>query len=208
MRRWLTVALLAALLVAVLPQEAWMGNSVWTDHIQDVGVAKRVFLFVGIGSPGQRDWHYFGVDPAKRPPPDATYNAVYEHAYVQFPQAFDDLGGDEGRALLFELGSRAGIAREALTEGSNNIYTRQVIDTGVAREVSFYVWNSGEQAWYYFGVTPSENDYGRNVYIGPVYEVAPVQFPRDFDELGDDADMWVYEAALRAGLAREGIAVE
>ena len=205
MRRWAVIITLVLALFLVPALEARMGNSVWTDHIQTLGTVKRVFLFVGIGSPGARDWHYFGVDPAKRPPPDATYSAIYEHAYVQFPAAFDDLGGDEGRALLFELGSRAGIAREGLTEGSNNIYTRQVVDTGVARQVTFYVWNSGTEAWYYFGVTPSEDDYGRNVYIGPVYEVAPVQFPRDFDELGEEADDAIYQTALACGLRREGV---
>ena len=202
MRRWLIVLVLGVLLWALAGAEAWMGNSVWTDHIQDIGVAKRVYFFVGIGSPGARDWHYFGVNPSVRPPPDATYNSIVEHAYVQFPGAFDDL---HDQALLFDLGAQAGIAREGLTEGRNNIYTREIIDTGVAREVRFYVWNSGEQAWYYFGVTPSPDDYGRNVYIGPVYEVAAVQFPRDFDELGDESDSAVYEAAIQAGMQREGI---
>ena len=182
-----------------------MQQSVWTDHIQEVGNVTRVYLFVGIGPRNGRDWHYFGVDPEVRPPPEATYNAIYEHTYVQFPGAFDDLSTEESAELLYNLGSTAGLNREGLSETGNNVFTREIVDTGVAREVRFYAWNRGSEAWYYFGVDPSPDDYGRNVYVGPVYEVASVRFPGDWDELGDDANMWIYEAALKAGLVREGI---
>lgn len=90
----------------------------YTDSIDEVGVTKRVRFFCRVElDGGVQEWHYFGVDPAVRPPkPPNEGLPVFEHALVQFPQGLDDLTGDEANELLFDMGRISGFRREGLTQ--------------------------------------------------------------------------------------------
>ncbi|MHA2254238.1 MAG: hypothetical protein ACXAD7_28075 [Candidatus Kariarchaeaceae archaeon] len=91
-----------------------MSKSVFTDHIEDTGVVHRIYFYVGIGTPGNRDWYYFGVDSVANPPPEATYNSITEYSYVQFPTDFDSLDG-EHYSELYMLALNAGLNKEGIT---------------------------------------------------------------------------------------------
>lgn len=84
----------------------------WTDGIVTLGAVRRVYFHALIEVNGQREWWYFGTDPEEKPPTQDY--PVNETAYVQFPDAFMDLG-DEMTPTLYDLGQRAGYNREGLT---------------------------------------------------------------------------------------------
>ena len=89
----------------------------YTDQIQEVGQVKRVHFFCRIElEGGVQEWHYFGVDPAVRPPPP-PFDAfpVFEHPFVAFPQGLDDLTLRESEGVLYEMGKISGFRREGLT---------------------------------------------------------------------------------------------
>jgi len=89
----------------------------YTDGIDEQGVTKRVRFFCRVElSDGTQEWHYFGVDPAVRPPkpPNETL-PVFEHGLVQFPQGLDDLTGTEADEFLYQIAQMSGFRREGLT---------------------------------------------------------------------------------------------
>lgn len=89
----------------------------YTDVIDEQGTTKRVRFFCRVELlDGSQAWHYFGVDPADRPPPP-PFDAlpVFEYGLVQFPQSLDDLTGQEANDFLYEIGRVAGFRREGLT---------------------------------------------------------------------------------------------
>ena len=88
-------------------------EQMWTDGIEQAGVVRRVNYHCLVVFPdGSKQWHYFGSTPTEKPP--TTDDPISEHAYVQFPQAFDDLPGDEGSDAIYSLGLRAGLHREGV----------------------------------------------------------------------------------------------
>lgn len=91
-----------------------MSTALFTVNIEDTGVVHRIYFYVGVGEPGNRDWHYFGVSAASYPPPEATYNSISEHTYVQFPTEFDSLSS-EAYWSLYSLALNAGLNREGIT---------------------------------------------------------------------------------------------
>ena len=88
----------------------------WTDAIEDTGVVIRVYFHaLVVQDNGDLEWHYWGTDPAEKPPTGIHFDKpiVGEHAYVQFPQAFSDLG-DDMNMQIYGLGLSAGMNREGL----------------------------------------------------------------------------------------------
>ena len=89
----------------------------YTDAIDEQGQVKRVRFFCRVElDDGSQAWHYYGVDPAVRPPPP-PFDAfpVFEHPFVAFPQGLDDLTLRESEGLLYEMGKISGFRREGLT---------------------------------------------------------------------------------------------
>ena len=200
MKRTVTLSILCALLVIAMPVRASIPE-LYTDQIVDVGVVKRVYFYLRHcdDSTGACAWHYFGTDPEDFPP--WSDDPVNEYAYVQFPTAFDDLGQD-ALFTMYELALQAGRGRENLKEiGIAAVFTDNYIDAGVSRTFEFHLLTY-DGVWYYFGTDPDD---APPMPAGDVVEVAAVQFPRDFDELGDEEAGYIYEIGVHAGLAREGI---
>jgi hypothetical protein len=88
----------------------------WTDQITDTGIVWRVYFHACLQfDDGHKEWHYFGTDPAVVPPTGIFSGApVFEHAYVQFPGAFNDLPDDDATIQVYQLGLMAGLNREGL----------------------------------------------------------------------------------------------
>jgi hypothetical protein len=201
MRRWAVIATLALALFLVPAMEARMGEALFTDRRQDVGVVTRCYFHIALtDDAGVRTWHYFGSDPKEFPPNPNLPGEVYEYDYVQFPGAFDYLG-DEMQMVLFDMARVAAENREGLT-GPSDLWTPEYEDAGVQRVLGLYMWMAEMGEWHYFGVSP--DDYPPDPRRpGTVYEHASVQFPRDWDELGEQADPLIFHAAMEAGLERE-----
>lgn len=88
-------------------------HELYTDKIEDSGISKRMFFYCRIEINGVNEWHYFGTDPADKPP--FTADPVNEYGYVQFPRDLDDLDKREADDLLYEIGRMAGFRREGIT---------------------------------------------------------------------------------------------
>jgi hypothetical protein len=88
----------------------------YTHGIQDTGVVVRVRFRVLVRfSDWHYEWHYFGVDPVEVPPHVHEEAAVYEHSYVQFPDAFNDLPQDGVyEEAIYNIGFNAGLYSEGL----------------------------------------------------------------------------------------------
>jgi len=82
--------------------------AVFTDSYVDAGVS-RTFGFHLMTY--DRVWYYFGTDPAVYPP--MPVGDVIEVSAVQFPRDLGELG-DEANDALYEIGMRAGLAREGI----------------------------------------------------------------------------------------------
>ncbi len=90
-------------------------NAIWPIRIDNAGITKRVVIRVHVRlNDGSGAWHYFGVTEAESPLPDFVDDPVFEHIYVQFPQAFDDLPADDADDIMYELGVKAGLSREGV----------------------------------------------------------------------------------------------
>ena len=173
----------------------------WTDQIQELGVVRRVYFHAlhCDDVTGECAWHYFGTDPDKAPP--TTDDPVHEYDYVQFPAAFDDLG-TEMQPMLFNLASQAGRTREGIAnQGVSEMWTDEYEDMGVVRVLRFHL-KTYDGDWWYFGSDPAAYPPSSP---GTIHEVADVQFPPAFAELGEDAEATIYDLALVAGFKREGI---
>jgi hypothetical protein len=205
MKKILTLSLLVILVLGVATVVRASIPEMYTGGIQSVGSVKRVrFHFRYCDDVTQAcEWHYFGVDPDDSPP--MTADPVNEYTYVQFPTAFDDLG-QESVSTMFDLAIEAGRYREGIVDdGVAAVFTDLYDESGVSRIFEFHLMTHSRE-WYYFGSDPAA--YPPNP-IGPVTEIANVQFPRDFDLVrgGEEGD-WLYDIALQAGLRREGIISE
>lgn len=89
-------------------------EQMYTDGIETVGVVKRIkFHCLVYYTDGTKEWHYFGVTAAEKPP--TTGHQVHEHAYVQFPQGLDALNTIEAEDILYNAGRISGFKREGLT---------------------------------------------------------------------------------------------
>ena len=88
-------------------------HELYTDGINEVGTAKQIFFHCRIEIDGVNEWHYFGTDPADKPP--TTGDPVNEYGYVQFPRDLDDLDKQEADDLLYQMGQMAGFRREGIT---------------------------------------------------------------------------------------------
>lgn len=87
-------------------------HALFTDEVEAIGNVRRVYYhsFVEMDDNTKR-WLYFGTDPTDPGMEPTTDDPVYEYTYVQFPQAFDDVGV-EGEAALFQIGMISGYRRE------------------------------------------------------------------------------------------------
>jgi len=88
-------------------------HEMWTDEIDEVGGVKRIYFHCLIEIDGVKEWHYFGTDPAEKPPTQVY--PVNEYGYVQFPQGLDDLDKWEANGFLYDMGRMAGLRREGIT---------------------------------------------------------------------------------------------
>ena len=86
------------------------------------------------------------------------------------------------------------------------LYTDGIVTVGVVQRVYFHLRHCDDvtQAcqWHYFGTDPDDRPPMND---DPVNEYAYVQFPTAFDLLGDDAMSTMYDLAIQAGRAREGL---
>jgi hypothetical protein len=100
------------------------------------------------------------------------------------------------------IGVLAMPARASIPE----MYTDQIQTVGVVTRVFFWLRQCDDitQAceWHYFGTDPLEHP---PTTADPVNEYAYVQFPTAFDELGDESLGTMWDLAIRAGRAREGL---
>lgn len=71
------------------------------EKVESVGTVKRIYFHFRAVVDGVSTWHYYGVDPADKPP--MTADPVVEHQYVQFPRDLDDLPQDEADEALYDL---------------------------------------------------------------------------------------------------------
>ena len=88
----------------------------WTDQIQETGVVIRVYFHVLVqDDAGNKTWHFFGTDAdtTEIVGPNADEPRV-QHDYVQFPQAWQDLPGDELNPAIYGIALRCGLHREGL----------------------------------------------------------------------------------------------
>lgn len=195
---------LAMVLLAVIPMAASANiPELYPDQIVTLGSVKRVYFHLRQCDDVTQEcaWLYFGTSASQQPP--TTGDPVSEYTYVQFPTAFDDLG-DGAIPTMFDLALQAGRRRQGIDQmGVAAFFPDEYQDLGVSRTFAFHLL-SYDGNWYYFGSDPAEYP---PLPAGPVVEVAEVQFPRDFDLVGggDEGDAWLYDIALWAGLAREGI---
>lgn len=88
-------------------------HEMWTDKIEEQGISKQMFFHCLIEIDGAKEWHYFGTDPAEKPPTSA--DPVNEYGYVMFPRDLDDLDKREADDLLYQMGQMAGLRREGIT---------------------------------------------------------------------------------------------
>ncbi len=97
--------------VQLVPEAQAQGSirQLFTDSIETAGATKKIHFHFQFEL--SRDWHYFGTTAAEIPPAEA--GAVFEHAEIQFPRDFAELG-DEEDELLFDLALIAGLNREGL----------------------------------------------------------------------------------------------
>ena len=88
----------------------------YTVQLEDTGVVLRAYFYMCVQfDDGSKEWHYFGVDPAEKPPfPPNDSAPVFEHTYVQFPQAFNDLPQDDADPQIYGIAMMAGMNREGL----------------------------------------------------------------------------------------------
>lgn len=173
----------------------------YEDQIISVGNVKRIYFHLRRCDDVTQEcqWHYFGSSAAEYPPMNG--DPVNEYAYVQFPMAFDDLGPD-ALDTMFDLAVQAGRAREGIEGvGIAAVFTDSYVDSGVSRTMEFHLMTH-DRIWYYFGSDPVEHP---PLPVGDVTEVAAVQFPRDFSELGAEEADTLYQIGMSAGLRREGI---
>jgi hypothetical protein len=198
MRKWglFTIALLLGVMLMSVETRASIPQ-MWTDQIVTLGTVKRAYFHLLYENEAGTRWLYFGTTAAEKPP--TTGDPVIEYAYVQFPVGFDDLGPDmEG--MMFDHALAAGKAREGISEqGVTELWTDLYEESGLARVFSFHLKSEG--TWYYFGSDPATYPPTSG---GTIIEIANVQFPRDFDEFGDESNDMVYDLALISGLRREG----
>ena len=90
----------------------------WPDQIVDTGVVRRVYFHACLQfDDGHKEWHFYGTDPdsVTLVGPNAD-EPIFEHAYVQFPDAFDDLPADQAKPQIEGLALMAGLNREGLYE--------------------------------------------------------------------------------------------
>ena len=90
-------------------------ESLFTEGIEDSGVVVRVRFRVLVRYDDMsRQWHYFGVTEAERPP-ERDY-PVTEYGYVQFPGAFSDLPNEQGTydQMIYQIAVASGLFREAI----------------------------------------------------------------------------------------------
>ena len=88
----------------------------YTVDLEDTGVVLRAHFYMCVQlEDGMKEWHYFGVDPVEYPPfPPNDSAPVFEHTYVQFPQAFNDLPETEADPQIYGLALESGMNREGL----------------------------------------------------------------------------------------------
>jgi hypothetical protein len=82
-------------------------------------------------------------------------------------------------------------------------WTDGIVEAGQVRRLSFHmklVDDFENATWHYFGSTAAEFP---PTSADPVTEYAYIQFPTDFDELGEEANGTLYDLALIAGLQRQ-----
>lgn len=94
-------------------------ESIWTDRLEDAGINYRAYFVVRIvKEDGSREWHYFGTTEAQFPRVSLEPNRTdlqtlpfFEHTYVSFPSAFNDLPNEE-RANIYSIAIPSGLNRE------------------------------------------------------------------------------------------------
>ena len=88
----------------------------YTVQLEDTGIVLRAYFYMCVQHDnGDKEWHYFCVDPAEKPPfPPNDDAPVFEHNYVQFPQAFSDLPEDDANLHIYRIAKLAGMNREGL----------------------------------------------------------------------------------------------
>ena len=200
MKRVSVLLALVLVLVMAMPSRAYIPE-LYTDGIVTVGVVQRVSFHLRHCDDVTQacEWHYFGSTAAEKPP--TTDDPVNEYAYVQFPTAFVLLG-DEAMSTMYDLAFQAGRAWEGLENvGVAVVFTDNYVDAGVSRTFGFHLMTY-DRTWYYFGTDPEAYP---PMPAGDVIEVGAVQFPRDLDELGEEANDALYRIGMQAGLIREGI---
>ena len=92
-------------------------HELYADKIDEVGISKRIYFYCRIEIDGINEWHYFGTDPAEKPP--FTADPVNEYGHVQFPRDLDDLDKQEADDFLYEMAQLTGFRREGLTNPQN-----------------------------------------------------------------------------------------